>query len=146
MQTPGPNSPPPYGPSPYGTPSNLPPGAAPPVWMWFRVYSGAMAFMYLVVAGFGVFFMVTGPQIAAASDNPADAAIIPFMGLVYGVLGVVFMAVFAVGLGLPRKPWGWIYGIVLIGLGMTSVCCLPATIPLLVFWIKPETKAFFGRS
>jgi hypothetical protein len=32
---------------------------------------------------------------------------------------------------------------VTIGLGMTSACTLPICIPLLIFWLKPETKAFF---
>jgi hypothetical protein len=39
----------------------------------------------------------------------------------------------------------WVYDIVLICLGMTSVCCMPVTIPLLIFWIKPDAKAWFGR-
>jgi hypothetical protein len=29
---------------------------------------------------------------------------------------------------------------------MTSVCCIPACVPLLIYWIKPETKAYFGRT
>jgi hypothetical protein len=37
----------------------------------------------------------------------------------------------------------WIYQIVLIGLGLTSVCCLPATVPLLISYVKPEVKAWF---
>src|SRR5262245_27861871 len=105
MQSHGPNPLPPFGPTPYGSPPTPPPSGPPPVWTWFRVYSGAMAFMYLAFAGMGVFMMLAGPEIAAKSNNPADAAVMPFLGLVYGVLGVVFMAVYAVGLGLPRKPW-----------------------------------------
>jgi hypothetical protein len=34
---------------------------------------------------------------------------------------------------------------VLICIGMNSCCLLPASIPLLIFWIKPETKTYFGR-
>jgi hypothetical protein len=33
---------------------------------------------------------------------------------------------------------------VIICLGMTSACFLPVCIPLLIFWIKPETKLYFG--
>ena len=59
---------------------------------------------------------------------------------VFGLAGVFGAAPF-----LPRRPWVWIYDLVLICLGLTSVCCLPATIPLLVYWLKPEAKSWFGR-
>jgi len=52
---------------------------------------------------------------------------------------------FGVGVFLPREPWAWIYGIVTIGIGMTSCATLPFCIPLLIFWIKPETKAYFDQ-
>ena len=36
-------------------------------------------------------------------------------------------------------------GIILIGLNMLwNTCCLPITIPLLVVWMKPETKRWYG--
>jgi hypothetical protein len=28
---------------------------------------------------------------------------------------------------------------------MTSACFLPFCIPLLIFWLKPEAKHYFGR-
>jgi hypothetical protein len=37
----------------------------------------------------------------------------------------------------------WIYGIVLIALGMTSACFVPACIPLLIYWLKPDAKSYF---
>lgn len=43
-------------------------------------------------------------------------------------------------------PWLWTYDLVIICLGMTSTCILPASIPLLIFWLKPETKRYFGKS
>jgi hypothetical protein len=53
------------------------------------------------------------------------------------------------GLGLcaamvPYKPWGWTVGLLVIGAGLAS-CMVLFAIPLLVFWLKPETKAAFGR-
>ena len=32
----------------------------------------------------------------------------------------------------------------LICVGMTSCCCIPACLPILLQWIKPDTKAWFG--
>lgn len=145
MNMSGPDPLPPYGPTPYGSPPR-PPGGEPPVWKWFRVYVGLMSVLYLAFAGMGLFMIAFGPTIAESSRNPSDAFVMPFLGGVYAVLGFVFMGVFVYGLMIPRKPWAWIYGLVLICFGMTSPCCMPASIPLLIFWIKPEMKAFFGRS
>ena len=51
-------------------------------------------------------------------------------------------AIVFIGLGLA---WLWIYDLIIICLGMTSACFWPAVIPLLIFWLKPETKRHFGR-
>ncbi len=72
-----------------------------------------------------------------------DAYEMKILGILYVVLGFMFLLPFAAGPFLPRKLWGWIFGLVLICIGMMSVCCWPATIPLLIFWLKPETKAYF---
>lgn len=143
MYTPDPPS---YGSTPYNAPPPTWSGSPPAVWTWFRVYAGAMTLMYVVLIGVGVFMLLAGPAVAETSRNPEDAFMLPVLGGVYAGLGLVFGVAYAVGLLMPRKPWAWIYGIVLIALGMTSACCIPATIPLLIFWIKPEAKAFFGRS
>jgi hypothetical protein len=74
-----------------------------------------------------------------------DAFLLQLEGCLFIGLGLPLMILFAAAPFLPKKPWVWIYGIVLIALGMTSPCCLPATIPLLIFWIRPETQQFFGR-
>ena len=50
------------------------------------------------------------------------------------------------GIIAAGNPWAWIYGMVLICIGLTSPCCLPVTIPLLIGWIKDDAKAYFGRN
>lgn len=107
---------------------------------WYRVYCAAMAVMYLIVLGAGVFF-ATVPFEASARDQEQMA----IMGVIYAILGGVFFAVYAFAAFLPPKPYNWIVGIVMIAIGMTSCCLLPAVIPLLIFWVKPETQAFLGR-
>ena len=131
--TPGYGGPPP--PSSYGTPG---------VVTWFKVYAALMALVYLLLMGLGIFMVVAGASLEGMEELQGSASPI-VIGVIYAIMGLVFAIVFAVGLFLPRKPWGWIMGIVLIALGMTSVCCLPATIPLLIFWLKPDAKAYFGR-
>ncbi len=67
------------------------------------------------------------------------------MGIIYGAIGLGLAVPFTMGAILKPRPWVWIFDLVLICIGMTSPCCMPASIPLLIFWIKPETRAYFGR-
>lgn len=119
----------------------MPLTTTPKIWPWYVAYCIALALVYflLLVGGIVlVFFFDLLP--------PEEKIGLSFAAVFSIVLGLVFAAAFAAGPFLPKKPWVWIYGIVLICIGMTSACCLPASIPLLIFWIKPETKIFFGRS
>jgi hypothetical protein len=52
-------------------------------------------------------------------------------------------AMFGAAPFLPKRRWVWIYDLVLICLSFTG-CCIAFGIPLLIFWLKPETKAFFN--
>ncbi len=62
------------------------------------------------------------------------------------VIGLPLTIACALPFLLPAKPWVWVYNLIIICLGLTSCCFLPATIPLLIHWIKPETKAWFNRA
>ena len=107
---------------------------------WYRVYCVVMAFLCLAVAGLGV-FMATVPMGGPRRDEEQLAV----MGVVYAALGIIFFFFYAVAALLPAKPYNWIVGIVVIALGMASCCTWPAAIPLLIFWVKPETQEFLGR-
>ena len=114
---------------------------APGVWPWFIVYCVVMALMYLCVAGIGSVFFFVDPGELEMEPFEAVAA-----GVIYSGLGVSLLAVFAVAPFLPRRKWVWIYDLVVICVGMTSCCTLPACVALLIFWIRPETRQFFGWS
>ena len=109
---------------------------------WYRMYCGFMSLLYIFVAMMGVVLVV----ISSINPGMEDAEVNMITGVIYAVLGVILMLVFAAGIFLPKKSYHWIYGIVLIALGMTSCCTWPATIPLLIFWLKTETQAFLGRT
>ncbi|HEX9930698.1 MAG TPA: zinc ribbon domain-containing protein [Pyrinomonadaceae bacterium] len=111
------------------------------VFFWYRIYAAMMALLYAGVAALGIFIVFFAP-----ASNKRDEADPMLVGGIYAVIGVIFFLPFAAALVLPKKPWTWIYHIVLICIGMTSCCLLPFTIPLLINWLKPETKAFFGRN
>ena len=107
---------------------------------WYRIYCLVMAFLALAFAGIGAFLLLVPEAVP-----PRDRDQMFVMGIVYGVLGIVFFFLYAVAALLPPKPYNWIVGIVVIALGMTSCCTLPAAIPLIIFWVKPETQEFLGR-
>ncbi|MBK7875128.1 MAG: hypothetical protein IPJ77_05170 [Planctomycetes bacterium] len=107
---------------------------------WYRVYCGAMAAMYLLCILGGILILAVDEETFGK-----DALQLRFTGIALAVFSAPAMAAFALGLFLPRKPWTWTYGLVLICLGLTSVCCLPACIPLLITWLKDDVKSAFGR-
>lgn len=109
--------------------------------LWYRVYCGVMVALYLFVTVMGVFLASYAPT---TREYRSEETFV--MGIIYAVLGVIFFLVFAVALFLPRKSYNWIVGIVMMAIGMTSCCFLPFLIPLIIYWVKPETKAYFGRS
>ncbi len=112
----------------------------PPVWKWYVAYCAVMAIMYLVVVIMGVVFLAIPARLAMKPQEGLETQV---WGLITIGLGILFLAPYAAAPFLPRRRWAWVVGIVLIGIGMTSMCCLPAAIPLLIFWLKPENKAFF---
>ena len=114
--------------------------ATPPVYKWFVTYCILMALLYMTMAVMGIVFMFTEP------DPEMSAAEAKVMGVVILILGLVFFVPYALAPFLPRKSWVWVFGLVLICIGLTSACCLPVCIPLLIFWLKPEMKAFYGRT
>ena len=116
------------------------PETRPGVIPWFAAYCLLMALLYGVFAVLGVIMLVV------PTSNQSDRVVAIIQGFVFLGLGLGLGGVFGVAPFLPRRPWVWIYDLVLICLGLTSVCCLPATIPLLVYWLKPETKWWFGRA
>ena len=114
--------------------------ATPPVYKWFVAYCILMALLYLTTAVMGIVFLFIEP------DRDMSAAEARLMGAVFLILGLAVFVPYAFAPFLPRKSWVWVLGLVLICLGLTSACCLPVCIPLLIFWMKPETKAFYGRT
>ena len=65
--------------------------------------------------------------------------------------GLLFFVPYLLAIFLPRKPFFWVLGIILIALnfiplGFSSCILLPSAVILMVFWLRPETKAYFGRN
>lgn len=100
-----------------------------------------MTLIYFGLAALGIALLVLQPH--NRQDDHQETMIV---GIIYAILGAVLFMAFAVALFLPPKPYNWVVGIVMMAIGMTSCCFIPFLIPLLIYWVKPETKAFFGRN
>jgi hypothetical protein len=110
----------------------------PAVVTWFKVYAAVLCLLYVAVAAASVIFFTFEP--AELDMSPAEARI---MGVLFLVMGAGLFVVCLIPLLVSPRPWVWIYDLVIICLGMTSICFWPACIPLIIFWLKPETKAYF---
>jgi hypothetical protein len=127
---------------PGGAPGAPPPSEGPPqVVLWFKIYVALCAVMYAFVA-FGGFFLTLAPDVAARSGE--DASVLMIQGVFMIVLGIGLTALYVAPFFVQPSRTAWILGIVCIGITLTSCCFLPFGIPLLIYWLKPETKAWYG--
>lgn len=106
-------------------------GRLPPAVVLFRVYAALMAVAYGAVA---------------AALVSADGAERVGMDVVYlvAVVPVVLAIAHALAAFVPREPWGWTLGVIVLAVGLPS-CGIALAFPLLVFWLRPECRAAFRR-
>ena len=111
----------------------------PGVILWFRVYCWLLCLLYLGLIGGGV---------ALALMDPKELHQPPLGLLVAAVLTIALggglLVVSLLPLVLSPRPWLWLYNLLVIALGLSSGCFWPICIPLLIYWIKPDTRAYFG--
>jgi hypothetical protein len=112
----------------------------PGVITWFYVYCWILVVMYLLVMLMSLVFFLVDPE---ELEMPKAQAL--FTGIIMAVSGAVFFVLGLLPLILRRRPWLWVYDLVVICLGMTSCCFWPVCIPLIIFWIKPGVKEYFAQ-
>jgi len=113
---------------------------APKCVKWFKAYCAILALCYIFCIGLSfVFFLI----------DPVELDMEPFlariMGAMFLVLGTILFSACILPFFLRPKPWVWIYDLVIICIGFASMCFWPFCIPLLIFWLKTETKSYFGK-
>lgn len=132
-----PTEPNPYRPNTFERPAKPASTGTPQVVIWEMVYCVAMGLLYLAVALLGVFMMLNANAMVA---EDMDLMEIKITGVICMVMGFPLTLLFLAGLVWRRGMGGWIFHIVLISIGLTSACCLPTNIPLLIFWIKEKDR------
>lgn len=120
----------------YPTPKQ-PPGGTPQVVIWEMVYCVAMSLLYLAVGIIGLLMLQNIEMLVDEQTGPAEIRI---MGILFAAMGFPFALLYAAGLLWRKGTGGWVFHIVLISIGLTSACCLPTNIPLLIFWIKDKDR------
>lgn len=115
------------------------PGARDPrpaVIFWFRVYAVSAPLVHLA--------LVVGWALAVPTSQPSPLRTLtasPVVSLLaFGGLAALHGAAALV----PYRPWGWTVGLVVLAVGLSSASAL-AALPVLVLWLRPETRAAFGR-
>jgi hypothetical protein len=131
-------------------------GARPTVVTLYRIWCGLILIVYvalgineaLVLAGKATprlgpiteFFSNDDPKLhAKLLEEERQNSIV---GLALALIGAT---IFAVGMVYcPRAQWAWVWGIVAVIVSVFPLCVsLGGAIPLLIYWLKPETKRYF---
>jgi hypothetical protein len=137
---------------PYFIPPGAPPGAPllmeeerpPEAVYYFRIYAIVTLLWLLGAFGFGLWMMLEPLMKHGGGATSAGEWV---AGLLIAIVAGIFIVPHAIVLFAGRGQWVYTLAVVLIGMSMLSnTCCLPVTIPLLIVWMKPETKKWFGLS
>jgi uncharacterized membrane protein len=107
---------------------------------WLKVYCALLALCYFACIGFSFVLLLVDP-----SSLEMEAFMAKLVGVLLFGIGAVLMTASLLPFFIKPKPWVWIYDLVLICFGLTSCCFWPICIPLLIFWLKPETKKYFDK-
>lgn len=135
-------------------PSGLPPGATPmageegppPGVYYYRIYAGILAaFAALSFVG-GIVFLITVAAPVGGGTAPSSSSDLlgVVSGLFYMVIGVGLFVPLLISLLAGRAAWVHTLGTVLLAVSMLSFCCIPFALPVLIVWLKPETKRWYG--
>ncbi|QIF00154.1 hypothetical protein [Roseimicrobium sp. ORNL1] len=111
----------------------------PRVVLWFRVYGWFMVAYSLGIAALSLVFFLMSPE---DLDMTRGEAVV--LGSILLAMGVIFAVAHVPPLVSAPRPWSWVYSLVIICLGLSS-CAVVACVPLLIFWLKPEVKAYYGK-
>jgi hypothetical protein len=115
----------------------------PRVLVWYRVYCAVLGALSLLDVAAGAGAVLFRRQLAEWLGNgePGAYAVVGALAL---AVGLIQSALFSLAFVLPRKPWAWVYHLVLIGLGLTDPCFFFPCLFLMVFWLKAPTRTYFG--
>lgn len=106
---------------------------------WYLAYLGLLLFLFAGVAVLGGLFL------AGVFDEPGmEDMETRILGGIYLGGGIVMSVPTVLAFFFPRRKWTWVYHLVMICIGLTG-CTFVFSIPLLIFWLRPETREWFEQ-
>lgn len=112
----------------------------PDGWGLFVAYCISLDLVYgLLVIGGVALAMFSG------SAEPHEQQELLFTGLFMSVFTLPFFLATLVAPFLPQKKWVYMYHLIMIAIGISSCLWWPIVIPLLIKWVKPETKQWYEQ-
>lgn len=114
------------------------PSHPPRIVWWFKVYSGVQCLLYL---SFSLYCFSVHPAENKIEERGAHIA-----AALQIVVALGFFGAWVLPLVVRPRPWLWTYDLVVLSVGSLNIFMLPASVPLLKAWHKPETKKYFGKT
>lgn len=113
----------------------------PKIMPWYHAFCWLMALSNVGLCLLGI-WMVRDPYPFESELFKPD--LIREVGWMAVGMGAVFTVLHAAMTWLPVKPWAWVSH--LINILVPLIFCCPAVIcvPLLIAWMRPEVKAYYG--
>jgi hypothetical protein len=131
-------------------PAGMPPGVAtlteerpPDGVFYFRLYAALMLVVCALFFLFGMFQLVKTASASGSSPPDIEDWIAAGVLMTVGIVGAI---PYVIPLFAGRKAWVHTLGTIAIALPMTSMCCLPIAVPVLLVWLKPETRRYFDQN
>lgn len=106
----------------------------PWVYVAFSIYCMLMALLYGSMG-----FFVAADSHFGLLGVPAGGPDRHVLPLVAVITFVAVAVLFVIGPFLPRRPWAWTYGLLLILVGNLLA------LPLALFWIRRKARSYYGR-
>lgn len=115
--------------------------ARPQVVVWYKAYLAFLLLLFLFAAGMGALILFGG----FLSAEDLDGVPPQIMGGIYLVTGLIFALPCVIGFFLRPSKAAWVFHMVMICIGLSG-CTIVFSVPLLIFWIKPEVKNYFYQT
>ena len=131
-------------------PPPLPKSEQPTVVLLFRVF--CFSFAAFLIFG-NAMSLIAGPKLGLlgevlSADDPTlrERLLEEERNKNYMMMAVSAIAIpmLLIGGFVPARPWGFVYGLVVLSGASLFCISLIFTIPLFVFWIKPHSNRYFN--
>ena len=113
----------------------------PRVVVWYQTYCSAVAALWATGTILSVGLVVWSGRVAEAWSMDPIAAILFSVTLLLVMLFLT--AVHIAGQRTANVPGTWNIHAIVLGLDLTTLFLWPVALPLLWFWLKPETRAWY---